>query len=89
MVLRSIVIVMLFVLGIAEAYKNISFELTNREHRGAWIATVVNIDWPLSPASPTNVQQGELKFLISQIRRAGLNAVYFQVNDQKAYEILR
>lgn len=87
MVLRSRVVVLLFVLGYAQAYNNISFEWASREHRGAWIATVLNIDWPLSSTSPVNVQQGELKFLISQIRRARLNAVYFQVKDKNGYQI--
>lgn len=50
-----------------------------REHRGAWIATVANIDWPKSPTSSVATQQEELRFMIDQIAAAGLNAVYFQV----------
>lgn len=86
---RSTVVVLLFAIGYVKGHNNITFELSNREHRGAWIATVVNIDWPRLPTSASNVQQGELKFLISQIRRAGLNAVYFQVKYQNGYELNR
>lgn len=87
MLKRSSVVVLLFALGYVayaqeKANKNISFELPNREHRGTWIATVYNIDWPRSPTSSVTAQQDELKHLVSQISRAGLNAVYFQVKDQ-------
>lgn len=60
-------------------YSNKTVQLPTREHRGTWIATVYNIDWPLSPTASVTVQQDQLKYLISQISRAGLNAVYFQV----------
>lgn len=79
MLIRLNVVVLLLSLGFAKAYKNNSLELPSREHRGAWIATVYNIDWPLSPTSSVVAQQDELKNLIGQIYRAGLNAVYFQV----------
>lgn len=73
------VVVLLIAFGLAEAYDNITVELPSREHRGTWIATVYNIDWPLSPTSSVTTQQDQLKYLIAQISRAGLNAVYFQV----------
>lgn len=63
----------------ASAIDNISVALPTREHRGTWIATVYNIDWPLSPTASVTVQQDQLKYLVSQISRAGLNAIYFQV----------
>lgn len=74
------VVVLLIAFCYAEAYDNIPVELPSREHRGTWIATVYNIDWPLSPTSSVTAQQDQLKYLIAQISRAGLNAVYFQVN---------
>ncbi|CAG7717583.1 unnamed protein product [Allacma fusca] len=50
-----------------------------RESRGAWIATVTNIDWPKSPADSVAVQQEALERLIDTLSDAGINAVYFQV----------
>ncbi|KAG4077596.1 hypothetical protein HA402_003023 [Bradysia odoriphaga] len=50
-----------------------------REHRGAWIATVDNIDWPLTRTSSVREQKNQLKYLIGQLHLARLNAVYFQV----------
>lgn len=70
---------LLIAFSYAGAYDKILVELPNREHRGTWIATVYNIDWPLSSAATVTAQQDQLKYLIAQISRAGLNAVYFQV----------
>lgn len=50
-----------------------------REHRGVWIASVTNIDWPRSPTSSVATQQEELRHLVDRIAEAGLNAIYFQV----------
>ncbi len=78
-VIRWNVFVLLIAYLHAEACGNATVELPTREHRGTWIATVYNIDWPLSPTSSVTTQQDQLKYLIAQISRAGLNAVYFQV----------
>jgi len=50
-----------------------------RELRGAWVATVSNIDWPLlgdySPAS----QVTSLSTLFDSLSKARINAVFFQI----------
>lgn len=79
MSIRWYVAVMLIAFGYTNANDNIPVQLPTREHRGTWIATVYNIDWPLSSSSSVTAQQDQLKYLIAQISRAGLNAVYFQV----------
>lgn len=38
-----------------------------REFRGAWIATVVNYDWPSKPGLSTADQQTELTTLLKNI----------------------
>ncbi|MBN8701797.1 MAG: family 10 glycosylhydrolase [Bacteroidetes bacterium] len=48
-----------------------------RELRGAWIATVYNIDWPSSTSS--NAKQSELREILDSLQSAGINAVFFQV----------
>lgn len=50
-----------------------------REFRGAWIATVNNIDWPSKPGLTTAQQQAELIALLDKAVQLHLNAVILQV----------
>jgi len=50
-----------------------------RELRGAWIATVKNIDWPSKPGLSAAQQQAELVALLDRCAQLRLNAVFFQV----------
>lgn len=50
-----------------------------REFRGAWIATVANIDWPSRQGLSTVEQQAELRTLLDRAVAVGLNAVILQV----------
>jgi uncharacterized lipoprotein YddW (UPF0748 family) len=52
------------------------------ELRGAWIATVVNLDWPTSPSMNTFGQRIELISLLDKLKKAGINAVFFQVRTE-------
>ena len=48
--------------------------------RGAWIATVANIDWPTPEAvGNTELQQQEMIGLLDSLQTLGLNAIIFQV----------
>lgn len=48
--------------------------------RGAWIATVANIDWPTPEAvGNTERQQQEMVFLLDSLQSLGINAIIFQV----------
>ncbi|MES2809794.1 MAG: family 10 glycosylhydrolase [Bacteroidota bacterium] len=49
-----------------------------REFRGAWVATVANIDWP-TPGSTVDQQKQKLLGILDQHQRTNLNAVMFQV----------
>jgi uncharacterized lipoprotein YddW (UPF0748 family) len=49
-----------------------------REFRGAWIATVENIDWP-TPGETTDEQKQQLVDILDAHQRTGINAVMFQV----------
>lgn len=53
-----------------------------RELRGAWIATVANIDWPSSPDSSSGVKIKELVEIFERLSASGINAVFFQVRTE-------
>jgi uncharacterized lipoprotein YddW (UPF0748 family) len=53
-----------------------------RELRGAWIATVVNIDWPLNKDTSVAVQKQNLINQLDSLANAGLNAIFFQVRTE-------
>ena len=61
--------------------------------RGAWIATVANIDWPSADAvGYTDLQQEEMIWILDSLQAIGINAIVFQVRPtadalyQSAYE---
>lgn len=49
------------------------------EFRGAWIATVENIDWPSEPAVNTEKQKKEYQNLLDHLQETGINAVIVQI----------
>ena len=51
----------------------------SKEFRGAWIATVDNIDWPSRKGMPSEEAKAELKDIIDRAAAAHLNALLFQV----------
>jgi uncharacterized lipoprotein YddW (UPF0748 family) len=50
-----------------------------REFRGAWVATVKNIDWPSAEGLNSAQQQAELLAILDRAVQLKLNAVIFQV----------
>jgi uncharacterized lipoprotein YddW (UPF0748 family) len=50
-----------------------------REFRGAWVASVANIDWPSRPGLTTWQQQAELLAILNRAVALNLNAVVLQV----------
>ncbi|MCK4639982.1 MAG: family 10 glycosylhydrolase, partial [Candidatus Marinimicrobia bacterium] len=61
------------------------FALTDppkREFRGAWIATVANLDWPSSPTASVSTQKVELIEMLDVLGDCGINAVIFQVRTE-------
>jgi len=53
-----------------------------REFRAAWIATVVNLDWPANPTTGTVAQKEELITLLDELKDVGINVVIFQVRPE-------
>jgi len=52
-----------------------------REFRGAWIATVANIDWPTKGAS-TASQKQTLINILDRLKAININAVMFQIRPE-------
>jgi uncharacterized lipoprotein YddW (UPF0748 family) len=50
-----------------------------REFRGAWVASVANIDWPSKPGLSAWQQQAELMAILDRARDLRLNAILLQV----------
>jgi len=53
-----------------------------RELRAAWIATVINLDWPPSPFSSTEEQKARLIEILDELKSSGINTVIFQVRSE-------
>ena len=51
----------------------------SREFRGAWVATVSNIDWPSKPGLPAAEQKAELLAILDKAIELRLNAIVFQI----------
>lgn len=68
--LRNIVVLLLICLS---AHAEIAF-------RGAWIATVANIDWPsVEAVGNDSLQKSEMVWILDSLQSLGINAVIFQV----------
>jgi len=51
-----------------------------REFRGAWVATVTNIDWPGTVGESSSLpQRQQLTTLLDRLAAAGINAIVFQI----------
>ena len=63
----------------ALAVYTLSASANERSFKGAWIATVANIDWPSPEAvGNTEKQQAEMIFILDSLASLGINAVIFQ-----------
>lgn len=58
------------------------YKFPKREFRGAWVATVANIDWPSSRGAKPDIQKKELIEMLDKLLDAGINAVLFQVRTE-------
>jgi uncharacterized lipoprotein YddW (UPF0748 family) len=49
------------------------------EFRGAWVATVFNLDWPSKPGLSAARQQAELRAILDRAKAIKLNAILLQI----------
>jgi uncharacterized lipoprotein YddW (UPF0748 family) len=82
-VIRPVLLALLFVALAPAAVQYVPSNVVppepEREFRGAWVASVNNIDWPSRPGLPTGQQQQELLRILDRCQQLKLNAVIFQV----------
>ncbi len=52
------------------------------EFRGAWVATVYNLDWPSKPGLPAEEQKAQLRALLDRAATLKLNAILLQVRPE-------
>lgn len=50
-----------------------------KEFRGAWVATVHNIDWPSAPGLPAATQKAQLRAILDRAAELKLTAILLQV----------
>ena len=66
-------------LVLAGAGESSRAEGPEREFRGAWVATVYNLDWPSKAGLPAAQQQAELRAILDRAAELKLNAILLQV----------
>lgn len=59
-----------------------NFPAAQREFRGAWVATVANINWPSKPGLSSEIQQKEALKILDAAEKSHLNAIILQVRPQ-------
>ncbi|MDP4185906.1 MAG: family 10 glycosylhydrolase [Bacteroidota bacterium] len=74
--------ILFFFLAMTTAFCNgqkVQLISPQREFRGAWIATVANIDWPSRPGLSSESMLKEIVSLLDKMQADGINAVIVQV----------
>ncbi|MCF7676343.1 MAG: family 10 glycosylhydrolase [Akkermansiaceae bacterium] len=79
--LLSLISLLLHVAAGAQAYVPVNERPPGlaREFRGAWVASIYNIDWPSTKGLSAAAQQAELRTLLDKLAALKMNAVIFQV----------
>ncbi len=67
---------------IASFVKAQEYEIPKREFRGAWMATVINLDWPQSGGLAPRFQKSDLINKLNRLKDAGINVLYFQIRTE-------
>lgn len=75
----------LFILFINVLLYNLGYpqiKSPKRELRGAWIATVANIDWPTNKSASSGEKITELIMVLDKLKECGINTVFFQIRTE-------
>ena len=74
--------VLVLMLDVSRAQESFVPPEPEREFRGIWVASVVNIDWPSKPGLSTRDQQREFLNILNWAKQLRMNAVLLQVRPQ-------
>lgn len=53
-----------------------------QEFRAAWVASVINLDWPISRNASSENQKLQMQGIFDSLQESGFNAVYLQVRAE-------
>jgi len=77
--MKKLLILLILLLLAADSYSQLS-NPPKREFRAAWVATVVNLDWP--PTGNPASQQQALITIFNFLQSTGINTVIFQIRAE-------
>jgi len=76
---RNLIIFLFFLVSVISFSQTIT---SKREYRAAWLATVVNLDWPSSPNLTPAEQRNSLIIILDELEKTNINTVIFQVRPE-------
>jgi len=79
---KNLCIVLLLILAPIGGASRAQVSTPKYEFRGAWIATVLHLDWPNSSFSSSEQQKSELAAMINGLADRGINAIFFQIRSE-------
>ncbi len=56
--------------------------LEKQDFRGVWVATVVNLDWPVNRTSTVASQKADLIAKFDKMKETGMNVIFFQIRTE-------
>ena len=71
--------IIFFIVMCSICLTSISKAYISDDMKGIWVATIYNLDYPLSPTTDVNTLKSEIKTILNNISEMGYNAVFFQV----------
>lgn len=77
--MKKLILIVLMLLSSGLFAQNVP---PKREFRGAWVATVANIDWPSNRNATPGEQIAELVSIMDKLKASGVNAVIFQIRTE-------
>lgn len=80
-ILSILLIISFFSYGNLSA-QNSNEEENKQEFRAAWVASVINLDWPISRNASTENQKLQMLNIFDSLQESGFNAVYLQVRAE-------
>ncbi len=78
-ILKLISLALILLVSLPVLAETTSVPSSNRDFRGLWVATVVNIDYPSKPTTDAELLKQEALKILDYAKDTGFNAVFLQV----------